>query len=277
MTKPQRLFACLLILLIGWNTFAQNRAATPDARPYYTEPAISPDRSEIAFVSGGDIWAVASAGGEARLLVSHPANESRPLYSPDGRQLAFISTRTGNGDIYILTFQTGELKRLTFDDGYDQLDGWSRDGRWVYFSSTSRDIAGMNDLFRTSAAGGTPMQVSADRYVNEYWAAPSSDGATVAFTARGLVSSQWWRRGHSHIDESQIWLMRDGATPAYERLSEGGSKDMWPMWGADGRTIFYVSDRKGVQNIFSRAPDSPQPRQVSRFKERARAVAERFL
>ena len=60
--------------------------------------------------------------------MSHPATESRPLYSPDGRRLAFVSDRTGGGDIYVLTFATGELKRLTFDDGLDQLDAWSRDG-----------------------------------------------------------------------------------------------------------------------------------------------------
>ena len=114
------------------------QAAQP-AQPYFTEPALSPDGSEIAFVSGGDIWTVAATGGEAHLLVSHPATESRPLYSSDGRKLAFGSTRTGNGDIYILTIDTGDLKRLTFDDSNDQLDAWSDDGRWIYFNSSSRD------------------------------------------------------------------------------------------------------------------------------------------
>jgi tricorn protease len=238
------------------------------AVPYFTEPAISPDRSEIAFVSGGDIWTVPAAGGEGRLLVSNPANESRPLYSPDGGKLAFISTRTGNGDIYVLTFNTGELKRLTFDDGLDQLDAWSRDGRWIYFSSTSRDLASMNDIFRVSAEGGTPMQVSADRYANEYWAAPSPDGKTVAFTARGITSAQWWRKGHSHLDENEIWLMRDGAPQSYERVTEGGAKDMWPMWGGDGRRLFYVSDRGGAQNIWSRPLQAAagQAQQVTQFK-----------
>src|SRR5215468_3017610 len=79
------------------------------------EPALSPNHQEIAFVSGGDIWVVPAAGGEAHLLVSNPATESRPIYSPDGKQLAFISTRTGNGDIYILQLASGELKRITFD------------------------------------------------------------------------------------------------------------------------------------------------------------------
>src|ERR1044072_2920543 len=110
-----------------------------EPRPYFTEPSLSPDRKEIAFVSGGDIWTVPATGGIASLLVSHPANEARPLYSPDGRQLAFISSRTGNGDIYLLTLATGDLKRLTFDDGFDQLHGRARGGRWVYFSSLRRD------------------------------------------------------------------------------------------------------------------------------------------
>ena len=58
---------------------------TSAAVPTFAEPGISPDHSEIAFVSGGDVWTVPSTGGVARLLVSHPASESRPLYSPDGK------------------------------------------------------------------------------------------------------------------------------------------------------------------------------------------------
>src|SRR5215831_5240114 len=78
------------------------------AMPSFAEPGISPDGSTIAFVSGGDIWEVPARGGDARLLVSHPATESRPLYSPDGKRLAFTSTRTGNGDVYVLSLATGD-------------------------------------------------------------------------------------------------------------------------------------------------------------------------
>ncbi|CAN5482470.1 S41 family peptidase [soil metagenome] len=237
------------------------------AVPSFAEPGISPDGLEIAFASGGDIWTVPAGGGEARLLVSHPATESRPLYSPDGRHLAFVSTRTGNGDVYLLTFASGELQRLTFDDGLDQLDGWSPDSRWIYFSSTSRDIAGMNDVFRVPLEGGTPMPVSADRYTNEFFSAPAPDGQTLAISARGIASGQWWRRGSSHIDQSEIWLVRGGgATPRYERFSEGAGKEKWPMWSPDGRTLFYVSDRGGAQNVWMR-PLGGQPQQLTRFTE----------
>jgi Tol biopolymer transport system component/C-terminal processing protease CtpA/Prc len=247
-----------------------------EPRPYFTEPSLSPDRKEIAFVSGGDIWTVPATGGIASLLVSHSANEARPLYSPDGLQLAFMSSRTGNGDIYLLTLATGDLKRLTFDDGFEQLDGWSRDGRWLYFSSTSYDIGGLNDLYRVSVNGGTPMPVSADRYTNEFFCAPSPDGKTLAFSARGIASGQWWRKGHSHIDESEIWLLRsfDGGAGTYERVTPaGGAKELWPMWSADGRSLFYVSDRtdggnkNGAQNIWTTTPGRSEARRISNFTD----------
>src|SRR6185437_1644790 len=146
----------------------------------FSEPAMSPDRREIAFVSGGDIWTVPAAGGEARLLVAHAAYDSRPLYSPDGTRLAFMSTRTGNGDVYLLTLASGELRRVTFDDAADQLDAWSHDGQWLYFSSGRNDVNGMNDLFRVRAYGGTPMAVSADKFMQEYWSAPSPADPTLS-------------------------------------------------------------------------------------------------
>src|SRR6185369_6955946 len=101
----------------------------------FAESGISPNGDEIAFVHAGDIWVVPARGGEARLLVAHPANESRPMYSPDGARLAFMSNRAGSPDIWILTLGDGSLRRLTFDDGTEQLDGWSKDGRWIYFST----------------------------------------------------------------------------------------------------------------------------------------------
>ena len=174
-----RLLATLCVLALFSIVAAAQPTARP-AQPYFTEPALAPDGSEIAFISGGDVWTVAANGGEAHLLVSHPATESRPLYSPDGRRLAFGSARTGNGDIYILTIESGDLKRLTFDDSNDQLDAWSEDGRWIYFSSNSRDNGG-TDIFRVSVDGGTPMQVVADQYTTEYFSAPKRDGSASGF------------------------------------------------------------------------------------------------
>src|ERR1041385_440221 len=230
--------------------------------PYLTEPALCPTRPEIAFVSGGDIWVAPSKGGEAHLLVSHPADESRPLYSPDGAKLAFVSTRTGGGDIYVLTIATGELKRLTFEDGMDQLDAWSRDGKWIYFSTGSHDVGRKNDIYRVSVEGGTPMPVSADRFTNEFQAAPAPDGSTIAFAARGNGDQQWWRKGHSHLDESEIWIRKEGG--GYERVVDLNGRNAWPMWMPDGKTLYFMSDRGGAQNIWNIAL-AGKPKQITKF------------
>ena len=257
--------ALLLPMLPSASVEGARVLAPETGMPSFADPAVSPDHSEIAFASGGDIWTVPAVGGQARLLVSHAASESRPMYSPDGKRLAFVSTRTGNGDIYVLTFATGELRRLTFDDAPEQLDAWSRDGKWLYISSSSRDISGMLDINRVSVDGGTPMPVSADRYASEYWAAPSpTDAKTIAFTGKGIAAGQWWRKGHSHIDESEIWLLHDGDQRSYEKVIGGDERDEWPMWSGDGKTLYYVSDRSGAENIWAK-PLGGQARAVTSF------------
>ncbi|HYP13127.1 MAG TPA: S41 family peptidase [Bryobacteraceae bacterium] len=255
MNRAAAVFA-LLLPLSGQNSFLSP----------LSEPGISADGKEIAFVSGGDIWTVPGAGGEARLLVSHAATEMRPLYSPDGKYLAFTSTRTGGGDIYRLDLQRGDLKRLTFSDAMERIDGWSRDGRYIYFSTALTDVSGMQDVLRVSVDGGTPMPYSADRYASEYFAAPGSTATAV--TTKGLMTAQWWRKGHSHIDETEIWLVRDSAgTPEYERVIAGGAKEGWPMWSADEKRIYFTSDRSGVENIWEKPLGSGSAKPLTDFKD----------
>ncbi|WP_420151725.1 S41 family peptidase [Spirosoma sp.] len=266
-SSKQRLIYYLIALSATFPTLGQTPSTTFTPKFAFAEPSLSPDGLEVSFVSGGDIWTVPTSGGEARLLVSHPDNESRPLYSPDGRYLAFASSRTGNGDIYLLTLETGAIKRLTYDDGAEVLNAWSRDGKMVYFQSTSRDISGMNDIYRVAITGGTPMAVTADRYANEFYGTPSPDGKTLAFSARGIASNQWWRKGRSHLDEAEIWLYRLDAKKletAYEQVSESGAKELWPMWSPDSKTLYYVSDRNQAQNLWSH-PISGKPTMLTTF------------
>ncbi|WP_299289902.1 S41 family peptidase [uncultured Mucilaginibacter sp.] len=264
MPKNLSILCFAFFLAITPAAFAQSTEKTIVGIPYYSDPAVSPDGSEIAFTSGGDIWTVPAAGGEAHLLISDPAYDSRPVYSPDGKYLAFNSTRTGNGDIYSFNLKNNELKRLTFDDGNDGLSAWSPDGKYVYFSTTSHDISGMNDIYRVKTTGGTPMPVSENRYQNEFFAMPSPDGKTLALNARGIAAQQWWRKGSSHLDQSEIWLMKDGKTNSYQKITAGGAKELWPMWSKDGASVYYISDRGGAQNLWVKTV-SGTPKKLTNF------------
>ena len=265
-TLPIVAGVCGTTLLAGQ---LDTRGTQPVAPLYsFAEPGISPDGREIAFTSGGDIWSVPASGGEARLLVADKDNDRRPLFSPDGRRLAFISTRTGGGDIYVLDLASGQVRRVTWDDGLEQLDAWSADSNWLLFSSTSRDIAGMNDIFRVAADGGTAMPVSEERYVNEFSAAASPDGRTLAFVARGISAGQWWRRGSSHIDQSELWTMPLNGPAAYTQITRRDARQSWPMWSGDSRSLFYVSDRGGAENVWTRpAAAEGRDRQITSFKD----------
>ncbi|HUQ72677.1 MAG TPA: hypothetical protein VM165_24325, partial [Planctomycetaceae bacterium] len=73
-----------------------------------------------------DVQRVSADGGTpVSVAVDRYASEYFASPSPDGSRLAFVSTRTGNGDLYVLTLASGELSRVTYDDAAEQLDAWS--------------------------------------------------------------------------------------------------------------------------------------------------------
>ena len=242
-------------------------ASAQDARPSLYQPSINPDGTEIAFVSGGDIWTVESAGGIARVLISHEADEASPLYSPDGSRIAFLSNRGGDNDIYIMDFNSGRVSRLTYGDGQEELDSWSPDGSWIYFADNRNDPGGHSDIYRIASTGGTPMQVLADEYSPEFHAAVAADGETIAIAANArMAQGQWWRNGSSHIDESEIWIVSDTNPPQYVRLTEPGAKSVQPMWTSSGDLV-YVSNRSGTENFWMQSVDDNESKMLTDFSD----------
>jgi tricorn protease len=255
----------LASLVLSLSVFISGFAQTAAARPTFATPALSPDGKEVAFASGGDIWVAPSGGGEAHLLVSGPSEESRPLYSPDGARLAFQSTRTGANDIYVLTLATGSLQRITYTDANVSLDAWSHDGQWLYFTSGANDVANQGDIFRVRSTGGTPLEVSAERYMNEFESTPLPDGKSIVLVAKGISSSQWWRKGHAHIDETELWL-KPIDSPTYKLLVAADAKHAWPMAAPDGKTLYMMSDKSGAENIEQFDLDTNTPKALTSFK-----------
>src|SRR5947207_6756401 len=98
-------------------------------------PDISPDGKLVAFSYLGDIWVVEAIGGVARPVTMHEAHDVNPVFSPDGKQIAFSSNRHGSYDVFVVPSVGGKPRRLTFDSGHDMVTGWTPDGKHVVFSS----------------------------------------------------------------------------------------------------------------------------------------------
>ncbi len=215
-------------------------------------PALSPDGSEIAFAHAGDVWVAPAEGGTALRITSHPSEDYNPAFSPDGESLAFFSGRTGGGNIYVAFLNgDGAPRRVTYHGGASPPLSWSPDGAWLYFGSHYTGIGG--GIYKIAAAGGPPIRIAHDPMESHYNVAVSPDGARVAFNNNGAA---WWRHGHNPAGHSDIWDMAEAADDDdYRRLTAYLGLNTRPMWGEDGETILYVSDRGGEENIWRMSLD----------------------
>src|SRR5213082_1104664 len=115
------LFAALAALAVT--------TAAPAQEPirFARTPDISPDGRLVAFSYLGDIWVVESIGGIARPVTLHEAHDIGPVFSPDGKQIAFASNRHGSYDVFVTPVAGGRPKRLTSDSATDLPVGWTPD------------------------------------------------------------------------------------------------------------------------------------------------------
>src|SRR5262245_8125895 len=127
--------------------------AADEPRRLLRQPTLS--ATEIAFTFAGDLWSVARGGGEGRRLTANAGLEENPVFSPDGRWLAFTGEYDGNVDVFVMPSEGGSPRRLTFHPLQDRPVAWSRDGARVIFRS-ARDAGDGFRFYSVPIAGGWP-------------------------------------------------------------------------------------------------------------------------
>src|SRR5450432_674157 len=104
-------------------------------------PSISPDGQTILFSYKGDIYSVASSGGTATPLTLSESYEFAPVWSHDGKSIAFASDRYGNFDVFVMPATGGEAKRLTFHSTREIPSSFTADDKAVLFNASRQDAA----------------------------------------------------------------------------------------------------------------------------------------
>jgi len=158
-----------------------------------SDPQLSPDGTKIAFVvtdvsldantRNNDIWVVPAAGGAPVKMVGTDRSEDRPRWSPDGKQVAFVSNREGGPQVWVIPAAGGEPKRLTTIATGASGVTWSPDGKWIAFVS---------EVFPACA----------DAACNERELKARDESKVKAHLADGLMYRHWtaWREGtFSHL------------------------------------------------------------------------------
>jgi tricorn protease len=256
----------ILLLCIYFSAHLQ---AAPPAVPA-TQPASGPTRllryadiskDKVVFSYAGDLWTASRAGGTALRLTASPGDKLYPKFSPDGTWIAYTASYDGNPDVYIIPTDGGEPQRLTFHPSADIVLGWSPDGKNVLFRS-DRDVAPparTTRLYLVSTQGGLAKALPVPRGDLTSF---SPDGSKIAYIETSQENRTWKRyRGGWNLPIAIYDLKKN----TYEELPKSSGMDMFPMW--HGNSIYFISDRDGVMNLYSYDLASQQTKKLTDYKE----------
>ncbi|MBD5186207.1 MAG: peptidase S41 [Bacteroidales bacterium] len=254
----KKTLACALAALIS----ASANAAATDAPLWMRDVNISPDGKTIAFTYRGDIFTVPVTGGQATRLTSNPSFDSTPVWSPDGSKIAFASDRKGGRDIFVMDATGGPATRLTFHSGEEVPMAFTPDGKWIVFSAAIQDPASsalyptsrLTEVYRVPVAGGRIERILDTPAQMVSWL-PDSAGFLYQ-DQKGMENE--WRKHHTSSVTRDIWRY-DAASGRHTNLTAHPGEDRNPVMGADGHTVFFLSERDGApMNVYCFNLDTPQ-------------------
>ena len=229
-------------------------------------PAISPDGSTIAFAYKGDLYCVPANGGEARQLTTYAAYDSQPIWSPDGKKIAFTSNREGSLDVYVISAKGGAPTRLTTHSGKETPIAF-KDNDHVLFSANIMPTAQSNlfaanefsQVYEVSTEGGRPKLYSVLPMEN---ISINKNGQVLYHDKKGYEDA--WRKHHTSPITRDIWMLDNGK---YQKLTTFKGEDRNPVWAADNQSFYYLSEQDGSFNIYRRNIASGKDTQITQQKK----------
>lgn len=249
------------VLILTALTLSLSVAAQPHPL-WMRHTSISPDGQTIAFSYKGDVFTVPASGGQARQLTSNAAYDSYPIWSPDGKKIAFASSREGSLDIYVMNKFGGEPKRLTTRSTNETPIAW-RDNEHILFSAaimpTAKSIffasSQFPQVYEVNLKGDRPKLFSV---VNMEDLSINQKGEILYHDKKGYEDA--FRKHHRSPITRDIWLNQNGK---FTKLTTFNGEDRTPRWAPDGASFYYLSEEDGTFNVYKRGISGADKTQIT--------------
>jgi tricorn protease len=260
----KRALVFLLVSIGSLQLFAQ---ADPSWLRY---PTISPDGKTIVFTYRGDLYTVPSNGGTAIPLTIHEAHDFMPVWSHDGKSIAFASDRYGNFDIYVMPAEGGEAKRLTYHSANEYPYDFSPDDKAVLFGGVRMDLASNRlyptgsqpELYKVPVAGGRTLQVLSSPAEEVKY---NKDGSYLIYQdKKGGENS--WRKHHTSSITRDICLY-DVKADKHSRITSFNGEDRSPIFTDNDKSFYYLSEESGSFNVHKMPVAGGKSEQLTSFKK----------
>ncbi|MEI8073814.1 MAG: S41 family peptidase [Bacteroidota bacterium] len=260
MKNTMLLFACMICNFLIAN-------AQPNWLRY---SAISPDGKTVVFTYKGDLYRVPSSGGTAIPLTLHEAHDFMPVWSNDGKQIAFASDRFGNFDIFVIPAEGGEAKRLTYYSTPEYPYAFTNDNKSVIFGSTRLDDASNRNYPTSSQPELYKVSVNAGR-VEQIITTPAEDvklsknGQYMIYHDKKGGETQW-RKHHVSSITRDIWIY-DSKTGKHRKITTFAGEDRTPVFTDNDKSFYYLSEESGSFNVHKMSVEGGKSTQISSFKK----------